>query len=316
MDPSPRGQPAHPCRPIRSLPHHPRPSPYPRPVPADVMASYRRFQLLHITRELITCLEQLYSPDLPEHPHLLFHIVRGPPTSTSSSQTPLPNLVDQRTQTDGCPHVEFATLSSGLPYLLLVPQCLMPISVLSVLPWHLLPLILALGLQITFLLLPLIMALDLQTTPLLLPLITKIVYNKPITIPSDSSVHPGSCLPRRCSFLGAAAEDASRAPVEDLSPSTTASLRDPHPGPLRLLRETDCDAVIIGDSIVRHVHATVAKGTWDREQEHRSCGSSCRLEQHQPEAVGDLEEGLQQPNGDSLQHSARRGSCLDRFQYA
>ncbi|XP_060746162.1 DNA-directed RNA polymerase II subunit RPB1-like [Tachysurus vachellii] len=115
MNPSPRGQPIHPGRTIRSLPHHPHPSPYPRPVPADVMASYCRFQLLHITHELITCLEQLYSPDLPEHPHLLFHIVRGPPTSTSSSQTPLANLVDQRTQTDGCPHVELCYPELGTP---------------------------------------------------------------------------------------------------------------------------------------------------------------------------------------------------------
>ncbi|XP_060729510.1 DNA-directed RNA polymerase II subunit RPB1-like [Tachysurus vachellii] len=113
MDPS--HQPAHPGCPIMSSPHHPRPSLSPRPMAADVMESYRRFQLLHITHELVTCLEQLCSPDLPEHPHLLFHIVRGPLTSTSSTQTPLPNLVDQRTQTDGCPHVELCNPELGTP---------------------------------------------------------------------------------------------------------------------------------------------------------------------------------------------------------
>ncbi|XP_060737708.1 DNA-directed RNA polymerase II subunit RPB1-like [Tachysurus vachellii] len=112
MDPS--HQPAHPGCPIMSSPHHPRPSLSPRPMAADVMESYRRFQLLHITHELVTCLEQLCSPDLPEHPHLLFHIVRGPLTSTSSTQTLLPNLVDQRTQTDGLPHAYIRPLSPAL----------------------------------------------------------------------------------------------------------------------------------------------------------------------------------------------------------
>ncbi|XP_060750414.1 uncharacterized protein LOC132862424 [Tachysurus vachellii] len=116
MDPSPPGRSAHPSRPIRSSPHHSRPSPYTRPVPAEVMETYRRLQLLHITRELVTCLEQLCSPDLPLYPHLLFHIVRGPLPSTSTTQTtPLPNLVDQRTQTDGCPHVEPCNPELGTP---------------------------------------------------------------------------------------------------------------------------------------------------------------------------------------------------------
>ncbi|KAK3524763.1 hypothetical protein QTP86_002845, partial [Hemibagrus guttatus] len=42
------------------------------------------------------------------------------------------------------------------------------------------------------------------------------------------------------------------------------------------LRETACDAVIIGDSIDRHVCATSAKGTRHPEEEHRGCGPPCR----------------------------------------
>ncbi|KAK3537244.1 hypothetical protein QTP70_004664 [Hemibagrus guttatus] len=64
------------------------------------------------------------------------------------------------------------------------------------------------------------------------------------------------------------------------------------------LRKTACDAVIIGDSIVRHVHATAAKGTHDSEEEHRSCGPPCWHERHQAEADEDPEEGLQEPGGE------------------
>ncbi|KAK3506431.1 hypothetical protein QTP70_002157 [Hemibagrus guttatus] len=72
-------------------------------------------------------------------------------------------------------------------------------------------------------------------------------------------VHPGAGVPR--SLDAAAAEDASQAPCEDLSPSAATRLRDLDPEPLRSpLRETACNAVIIGDSIVRHVCATAAKG--------------------------------------------------------
>ncbi|KAK3552928.1 hypothetical protein QTP86_028632, partial [Hemibagrus guttatus] len=68
-------------------------------------------------------------------------------------------------------------------------------------------------------------------------------------------VHSGAGVPR--SLDAAAAEDASQDPGEDLSPSTATRLRDLDPAPLR---ETECDAVIIRDSIVRHVRAAVAKG--------------------------------------------------------
>ncbi|XP_047671733.1 DNA-directed RNA polymerase II subunit RPB1-like [Tachysurus fulvidraco] len=82
-------------------------APYRRPVPAEVMASYRRYHLRHLTQEFCSFLERLYSPTLPEQPLLLSHIVQTPLTHSSSTQTPLPPiLVDQRTQTDGCPHAE------------------------------------------------------------------------------------------------------------------------------------------------------------------------------------------------------------------
>ncbi|XP_060751588.1 cytolytic toxin-alpha-like [Tachysurus vachellii] len=45
-------------------------------------------------------------------------------------------------------------------------------------------------------------------------------------------------------------------PVKDLSPSALTGFRDPHPEPLR---ETDRDAVIIRDSNIRHVHASVPR---------------------------------------------------------
>ncbi|XP_060730947.1 DNA-directed RNA polymerase II subunit RPB1-like [Tachysurus vachellii] len=59
--------------------------------------------------------KQLCSPELPEHPYLLSHIVRNPPARTSSSQTPLATLMDQRTQTDGCPHAEPCCPELGTP---------------------------------------------------------------------------------------------------------------------------------------------------------------------------------------------------------
>ncbi|KAK3515632.1 hypothetical protein QTP70_025336, partial [Hemibagrus guttatus] len=69
-------------------------------------------------------------------------------------------------------------------------------------------------------------------------------------------VHSGTGVPR--SLDAAAVEDASQAPGKDLSPSAATCLRDLDR--FASLCETACDAVIIGDSIVRHVHATVAKG--------------------------------------------------------
>ncbi|KAK3519644.1 hypothetical protein QTP86_017598 [Hemibagrus guttatus] len=79
------------------------------------------------------------------------------------------------------------------------------------------------------------------------------------TRPAQVSFTPAPGGPR--SLDAAAAEDASQAPGEDLSPSAATCLRDPDPEPLRSpLCETACDAVIIGDSIVRHVRATAAKG--------------------------------------------------------
>ncbi|KAK3561828.1 hypothetical protein QTP86_017061, partial [Hemibagrus guttatus] len=64
-------------------------------------------------------------------------------------------------------------------------------------------------------------------------------------------IHSGAGVPR--SLDAAAVEDASQAPGEDLSPSAAGNHFTP-------LRETECDAVIIRDSIVRHVRATAAKG--------------------------------------------------------
>ncbi|KAK3572652.1 hypothetical protein QTP86_001632 [Hemibagrus guttatus] len=60
-----------------------------------------------------------------------------------------------------------------------------------------------------------------------------------------------------CSLDAAAAKDASQAPGEDLSPSVATCLRDLDPEPVC---SPSCNAVIIGDSIVWHVRATVAKG--------------------------------------------------------
>uniref|UniRef100_A0A9J8BYX3 SGNH hydrolase-type esterase domain-containing protein n=1 Tax=Cyprinus carpio carpio TaxID=630221 RepID=A0A9J8BYX3_CYPCA len=64
-------------------------------------------------------------------------------------------------------------------------------------------------------------------------------------------LHSGAGTPRT---LGAStAEDASQAPGDDLSPSGLRNRFFP-------LRETERDAVIVGDSIVRHVRATLAEG--------------------------------------------------------
>ncbi|KAK3572614.1 hypothetical protein QTP86_001059 [Hemibagrus guttatus] len=88
------------------------------------------------------------------------------------------------------------------------------------------------------------------------------------------------------------------------------------------LREMECDAVIIRDSIVRHVRATTAKGKVHThclpgarvldvsaqvaeeqiEEEHRSCGPPCWHERHQAEADGDPEEGFQEPGGEGTHH--------------
>ncbi|XP_050953629.1 uncharacterized protein LOC127155467 [Labeo rohita] len=82
------------------------------------------------------------------------------------------------------------------------------------------------------------------------------------------------------------------------------------------LRETERDAVIVGDSIVRYVHATLAKG-----KVHTHCFPGARVldvsaqrrrdrparggERHQAAADGGSEEGLQQPDRDCSQHVAR-----------
>ncbi|KAK3506014.1 hypothetical protein QTP70_018538, partial [Hemibagrus guttatus] len=71
-------------------------------------------------------------------------------------------------------------------------------------------------------------------------------------------VHSGAGVPR--SLDAAAAEDVSQAPGEDLSPSSPPVFEIPTQNRFAPLRETECDTVIIGDSIVRHVRATAAKG--------------------------------------------------------
>ncbi|KAK3514924.1 hypothetical protein QTP86_005296, partial [Hemibagrus guttatus] len=103
------------------------------------------------------------------------------------------------------------------------------------------------------------------------------------------------------------------------------------------LRETACDAVIIGDSIVGHVRATAAKGKVHicclpgarvldvsaqvpaiLKKKHRSCGPPCWHERHRAEADGDPEEGLQEPGGAGTHpHRPRRGSsCQDHFPHS
>ncbi|KAK3530863.1 hypothetical protein QTP70_003631 [Hemibagrus guttatus] len=71
-------------------------------------------------------------------------------------------------------------------------------------------------------------------------------------------VHSGAGVRR--SLDAAAAEDASQAPGEDLSPPPPPVFEISTQNRFAPLRETECDAVIIGDSIVRHVRATAAKG--------------------------------------------------------
>ncbi|KAK3507556.1 hypothetical protein QTP70_028451 [Hemibagrus guttatus] len=132
-------------------------------------------------------------------------------------------------------------------------------------------------------------------------------------------VHSGAGVPR--SLDAAAAEDASQAPGEDLSPSPPPVFEIPTQNRFAPLRETACDAVIIGDSIVRHVRATAAKG-----KVHTRCLPGARVlnvsaqvpailkknigavappcwhERHQAEADGDPEEGLQEPGGAGTHH--------------
>ncbi len=67
-------------------------------------------------------------------------------------------------------------------------------------------------------------------------------------------LHSGAGKPRT---LGAAAEDAIQAPGDDFSPPGLRHLIRNRFAPLC---ETDRDAVVIGDSIVRHVRATLAEG--------------------------------------------------------
>ncbi|KAK3506034.1 hypothetical protein QTP70_002292, partial [Hemibagrus guttatus] len=98
------------------------------------------------------------------------------------------------------------------------------------------------------------------------------------TRPAQVSFTPAPGVPR--SLDAAAAEDASQAPGEDLSPSAATRLRDLDPEPLRSPSRDG----------VRH-------GTRDPEEEHRSCGPPCWHERHQAEADGDPEEGLQEPGG-------------------
>ncbi len=73
-------------------------------------------------------------------------------------------------------------------------------------------------------------------------------------------MHPGRDLPRcpgKPRTLGAAAEEAIQAPGDDLSPPVFEISTQNRFVPLR---ETEGDAVIFGDSIVRHVRATLAEG--------------------------------------------------------
>ncbi|KAK3510854.1 hypothetical protein QTP70_022798, partial [Hemibagrus guttatus] len=90
-------------------------------------------------------------------------------------------------------------------------------------------------------------------------------------------VHSGAGVTR--SLDAAAAEDASQAPGKDLSPSTATHLRD-----LGVRR---------GDHW--RLHRPAHPYRYDPEEEHRSCGPPCWHEQHQAEAGGDPEEGLQEP---------------------
>ncbi|KAK3535149.1 hypothetical protein QTP70_004804 [Hemibagrus guttatus] len=96
-------------------------------------------------------------------------------------------------------------------------------------------------------------------------------------------IHSGAGVP--CSLDAAAVEDMSQEPGEDLSPFAPPVFEISTRNCFAPLRETECDVVIIGDSIVRHVRATAAKGTRDPEQEHWSCGPPYWHE-HQAEEPG------------------------------
>ncbi|XP_060741818.1 uncharacterized protein LOC132856308 [Tachysurus vachellii] len=103
MSSQPQGQPIRPGHTIWIS----RSTPYRRPIPAEVLTTFRHYHLSHLSHELCSFLERLCSPTLPEQPLTPFHIVQTPMTRSFSTQTLLlPVLVDQRTQTDGCPHAE------------------------------------------------------------------------------------------------------------------------------------------------------------------------------------------------------------------
>ncbi len=124
--------------------------------------------------------------------------------------------------------------------------------------------------------------------------------------------------------LGAAAEDVIQAPGKTSRPLTPPVFEISTRNRFALLRETECDAVIVGDSIVRHVRATLAESahsvfpwclcsrcfcadTRDPEgrQERRIGSAACGGERHKAEADGDTEEGLQELDRDGTQHIAR-----------
>ncbi len=124
--------------------------------------------------------------------------------------------------------------------------------------------------------------------------------------------------------LGASAEDVIQAPGKTSPPLTPPVFKISTRNRFTLLRETECDAVIVGDSIVRHVRATLAESahslfpwclcsrcfcadTRDPEgrQERRISSAACGGERHQAEADRDTEEGFQELDRDGTQHIAR-----------
>ncbi|KAK3537054.1 hypothetical protein QTP70_000286 [Hemibagrus guttatus] len=70
------------------------------------------------------------------------------------------------------------------------------------------------------------------------------------------------------------------------------------------LCEMACDAVIIGDSIVRHIRSTSAKGKVHTRCLPGACVLDVWHERHQAEADGDPDEGLQEPGGEGTHHIA------------
>ncbi len=107
-------------------------------------------------------------------------------------------------------------------------------------------------------------------------------------------LHSGAGKPRT---LGAAAEDAIQAPGDDFSPPPPVfdiSSRNR----FAPLCETDRDAVVIGDSIVRHVRATLAEG-----KVHTHCLPGARVLDVSVQIPA--QEGLQEPDRDGTQHIAR-----------